>query len=133
MSRDDLERFKSNVYISNQEVQNLLKETDDIESFVLLMVKLGAERNYNFTTDEVKALIQDEVNRQKLKSQAEADERILNIRGESSEAYERISNIQRAAISEKQKIENSINDWKNNDIVGLSINIFLDNPILPLY
>lgn len=52
MSQEDFERFRQTV-LRDAELQRVLRETPDRESFVALAVGLGAERGCRFTTAEV--------------------------------------------------------------------------------
>jgi hypothetical protein len=48
----ELERFRLDV-LANPDMQRTLRETDDQERFVELLVSLGSERGYRFTAPEV--------------------------------------------------------------------------------
>lgn len=52
MSQENLETFKQ-VLVKSTLLQEKLKPALDKESFVQLLVELGAERGYTFTAEEV--------------------------------------------------------------------------------
>ena len=52
MSSESLEQFKREV-LQDQSLARVLREESDRGRFVGLIVRLGAERGYNFTPEEV--------------------------------------------------------------------------------
>ena len=54
MSRESLEQFRAAVRPSKM-LQDQLKATDDAESFIKLLVKLGEESGYSFNEQDVAA------------------------------------------------------------------------------
>lgn len=100
MSEETLDKFLREQLFPSGAIQDQLKATESFDDFVNLMVRLGNEGNYSFTAEDVKALVQIEINKQKAnmdtRSQALLDQEmatnwkdgefvetgILNLRGE---------------------------------------------------
>lgn len=106
MSKEALDNFlKEQVFLPGA-TQDQLKATESFEDFVDLMVRLGTEKGYSFTPDEVKALIMNEINQQKAtmdpRSQALLDQEMAT-------------------------------NWKEGEFVDTSIQKLRGDDILPLF
>lgn len=60
MSRNEIEKFKK-IFLSNPELQDKIRTSEivDQDTFINLIVKLGAECNCQFCVDDVKEYIVD--------------------------------------------------------------------------
>ena len=73
MSKESLDKFVNERFLCDEITQNRLKATDSLDDFANVMVNLGAE-NYSFTAEEVKALVQSEIDKQKERLDDESKE-----------------------------------------------------------
>ena len=65
MSQKTLDQFVDEIFIHDTVVQDQLKATDSLDNFADLMVSLGNELGYSFTPDDVRALVNREIDKQK--------------------------------------------------------------------
>lgn len=141
MSKESLEQFVKEEFLSPGPTQDKLKATNSLDNFVDLMVSLGKEKNYSFTTEEVKAFLQDEIiDKSKKKKQDEADFTKAEIEAKNISLEEKIKlkeKVQKKADEDKKQIdENWANDvvakW-DRQTVESGIAYLKDDPVLPLY
>jgi hypothetical protein len=58
-SRENLQRFRR-LALQNDELLGRLRLTEDVDSFVELMVQLGREHNCRFTVEQVHGALQEQ-------------------------------------------------------------------------
>lgn len=61
MSQADLEKFRQQEILNNAELQARIKAASSAEEIASLSVKVGQEKGYSFTVDEVLASIKEAV------------------------------------------------------------------------
>lgn len=141
MSKESLEQFVKEEFLSSGATQDKLKATNSLDNFVDLMVSLGKEKNYNFTTEEVKAFLQEEIiEKSKKKKQEETDLTKAEIEAKNISLEEKIElkeKVQKKADEEKKQIDE---DWANDVVahwdrqtVESGIVYLRNDPVLPLY
>jgi hypothetical protein len=140
MSKESLEQFVKEEFLHSRSTQDKLKATNSLDNFVDLMVSLGKEKNYSFTTEEVKAFLQDEIDKIKKKKQDEADITKVEIEAENISPEKKIEfkeEVQKKADEDKKQIDER---WANNVVanwdrqtVESGIAYLRNDPVLPLY
>ena len=106
MSEAALDSFlKEQVFLPGA-TQDQLKATESFEAFVDLMVRLGNERDYSFTPEEVKTLVMNGINKQKATMDARSQ-----------------------ALLDQEMATN----WKDGEFVDTGIQNLRGEDILPLY
>lgn len=78
MSQESLDQFVKEKFLPLGATQDQLKKTESYDGFVELMVRLGNEQGYSFTPEEVRALVLNEINKQKETQDDESNQLLDN-------------------------------------------------------
>ena len=138
MSKESLEQLVKEEFPKPGPTQDSLKTTDSFDDFVNLMVSLGNPK-YSFTAEEVKAFVQDEMDRlKKTLIQDKADQDKATIEKEDLDAVTKAKLVaENQAAADKRKKE-EIDDvvvtrWKVARFVEITIvNLKGNANVLPI-
>lgn len=135
MPQESLELFVKQQFLQPGATQDQLKATKSFDEFVTLMVSLGSEQGYQFTAEEVKTLVQHEIDTMKQQIQEGAEKDMAEMKTELPDIDpEQLQSIQEEADKLKADIDRAVLDsWQKNRVVEMSIANFKKDHVLPLY
>jgi uncharacterized membrane-anchored protein YjiN (DUF445 family) len=138
--KESLEQFVKEEFLSPGPTQDRLKATDSFDDFVNLMVSLGNEKKYSFTTEEVKAFFQNEIDKIKNQKQDKVDHEKADIEAIDNLSLEKKieakEKLQKRADKEKEQIDNDwankVANWHHQTVVN-AIAFLKNDDVLPLW